>query len=134
MTGDRKRLLFADDEPSIRATLPIILQRYGFDVTVAATIPEAVQQIKEKTFDLLLCDLNFQTTDDGYTIVRAMRQANPNCVVIILTGYPELDSAIEGIHEQVDDYIVKPTDADSLVATLAEKLAARRKLNSPEPA
>jgi CheY-like chemotaxis protein len=55
LTG--KRLLFVDDERGIRETLAIILLRYGFTVTVAATVKEAVDQIQEQQFDLLLCDL-----------------------------------------------------------------------------
>ena len=127
MPVNSKRLLFVDDEPSIRATLPVILRRYGFDVSLAGTVAEALQQIQAKEFDLLLCDLNIQREGDGFEVVRAMREAYPDCVIVILTGYPGLDSAIEAIHQQVDDYIVKPTSADELVAVLAEKLAARRK-------
>ncbi len=121
-----KRLLFVDDEPNIRATLPIILRRYGFEVTVAATVGEALEAIATKEFDLLLCDLNIETASDGYTVVRALRQLNPRCVTVILTAYPGMDSAIEGIREGVDDYIIKPAGADVLVALLTEKLEARK--------
>ena len=122
-----KRLLFVDDEPSIRATLPVILRRYGFEVSVAATVAEARSLIKAQEFDLLLCDLNIERMGDGYEVVRAARQANPQCIVVILTGNPGMDSAIKGIREGVDDYIVKPAGADVLVALLAEKLEARKR-------
>jgi ActR/RegA family two-component response regulator len=46
-------------------------------------------------------------------------------VAIVLTGYPALDSAIEGIRQGIDDYITKPANADALVAVLANKLAER---------
>lgn len=120
------RLLFVDDEPGIRNTLPVILRRYGFTVTVAATVNEALGQITGQTFDLLLCDLNIEREADGYEVVRAVRQANPDCVVFILTAFPRVESAVEGIHLAIDDYIVKPAKADELVAHLANKLAARR--------
>ena len=121
-----KRLLFVDDEPKIRATLPVILRRYGFMVTVAATVSEAVEQIRVNEFDLLLCDLNIEHEGDGYEVVRALREKNPRSVTIILTGFPAVDSAVEGIHEQIDDYIVKPSNPDHLIALLAEKLAKRQ--------
>jgi DNA-binding NtrC family response regulator len=120
----RKRLLFVDDEPGIRATLPVILRRYGFTVAVAATVPQAVEEIHKNEFDLLLCDLNIERAGDGYDVIRAMREVNPQCVAIVLTGYPNLESAVEGIHVGIDDYIAKPANADALVAVLAEKLAA----------
>ena len=125
-----KRLLFVDDEPSIRATLPAILRRYGFQVTAVATVAQALTEIQNREFDLLLCDLNVEKENDGFDVVRAMRGAYPRCVVVILTGYPALDSAIEGIRLSVDGYLVKPSSADELVALLADKLAARKKANS----
>jgi DNA-binding NtrC family response regulator len=125
-TNLRKRLLFVDDEPSIRATLPVILRRYGFTVSVAGSIADALEMIRTQPLDLLLCDLNVEREGDGYAVVRAARDVNPRCVTIVLTGYPGLESAIEGIRHGVDDYIIKPSNADALVALLADKLAARR--------
>ena len=124
----QKRLLFVDDEPGIRKTLSVILQRYGFAVTLAATIAEATHQIKTQEFDLLLCDLNIEREKDGYEVIRAMREVCPHCATIVLTGHPDLESAVEGVRLGVDDYIVKPTNADTLVALLAEKLASRQSL------
>jgi two-component system, NtrC family, response regulator HydG len=124
----RKRLLFVDDEPAIRVTLSAILRRYGFTVTVAATVAEAIDQIKEQEFDLLLCDLNIDREDDGLEVIRAMRKAHPRCVTIVLTGYPNEESAEEAVRLGIDDYIAKPTNADTLVALLAEKLAERERL------
>ena len=121
----RKRLLFVDDERGIRETLSLILLRNGFTVTLAETVQQALQQIEAQEFDLLLCDLNIERERDGYTVVRAMREVHPRCVTVILTGYPDLESAVEGIHLGVVDYITKPTNADELIALLTEKLAAR---------
>jgi len=123
VTLNRKRLLFVDDEPAIRATLPVILRRYGFIVTVAATVAQALEQISTTEFDLLLCDLNIDREGDGYEVVRAIQKVNPSCVTIILTGNPDVESAIQGIRLSIDDYIIKPTNADTLVALLANKLS-----------
>ena len=133
MKPTRKRLLFVDDEPAIRATLSAILQRYGFTVALAATVAEAIDKIKTEEFDLLLCDLNIDREDDGLEVIRAMREVNPRCVTIVLTGYPNEESAEVAIRLGIDDYIAKPTNADALVALLAEKLAARQRLNSSQP-
>jgi ActR/RegA family two-component response regulator len=54
-----------------------------------------------------------------------MREVNPSCVAIVLTAYPDVRSAVEGIRLNIDDYMTKPANADELVANLAEKLAAR---------
>jgi CheY-like chemotaxis protein len=55
-----KRILFVDDEPAVRTTLALILRRYGFIVTVASTVAEALEKIKIEEFDLLLSDLNIE--------------------------------------------------------------------------
>jgi DNA-binding response OmpR family regulator len=130
--GAGKRLLFVDDERGIRETLSIILLRYGFTVALAATVNQALEQIRNQEFDLLLCDLNIERERDGYEVIRAMRETNPQCLTIILTGFPEEESAEEGIRLGIDDYIAKPANADVLVAMLAEKLAARRKAQSAQ--
>jgi two-component system, NtrC family, response regulator HydG len=128
LTG--KRLLFVDDEPTIRVTLSLILRRYGFSVMVAAKVEQAVYEIRNHQFDLLLCDLNIERERDGFEVIRAMRETNPGCVIIVLTGHPDDDSETEGIQLDIDDYLVKPASADALVALLAEKLAARDAKNS----
>ena len=115
-----------DDEPSIRLTLPPILQNRGFEVRSAASVPEALAAINRQTFDILLSDLNVSEEGDGFTVVHAMRTANPKCITILLTGYPAFESAVEAIHHEVDDYFVKPADVESLISTMERKLAARR--------
>jgi DNA-binding NtrC family response regulator len=121
-----KRLLFVDDEDSIRATLALILRARGFEVNVAATVPEAIDKIHHHAFDVLVSDLNIGEAGDGYTVVRAARKVNPRCVAIILTGYPAFETAVEGIRQEIDDYVVKPADIDELISTMERRLASRR--------
>jgi len=117
-----KRLLFVDDERGIRETLQFILKRYGYTVTLASKVSEALEQIDQHEFDILLCDLNLERENDGFNVVRAMQAKNPRCATLILTAYPAVESAVEGIRLHIDDYIIKPTNADALVALLAERL------------
>src|SRR6266481_3929912 len=121
-----KRLLFVDDEEGIRLTLPLLLQARGFNVRVAASVPEALSEIKTHEFDVLLSDLNIGEDGDGFAVIQAMRRAHPNCVTVLLTGYPAFESALQAIHDEVDDYFVKPAELDSLISTIERKLLARR--------
>ncbi len=125
------KILFVDDEPAIRATLPPVLRMHGFDVTSAANVAEALQAISAKTFDVLISDLNIGAAGDGFTVVSAMRRTQPNCVTFILTGYPAFESALQAIRNQVDDYLIKPAGVDELVASIEKKLQDRtpRKLD-----
>ncbi|HEX6803739.1 MAG TPA: response regulator [Terriglobales bacterium] len=126
----RDRVLFVDDEPSIRLTLPPVLEGHGFDVTTAASVSEALAEIRASRFDILLSDLNIGEEGDGFRVVSAMRSAQPRCVNVILTGYPAFESAVQAIRSQVDDYLVKPADVTTIIEVLRDKLASRRKLQA----
>lgn len=122
----KTRILFVDDEESIRTLLPMILRKEGFDVGVAASVPEALDLINREKFDILISDLNIGQPGDGFTVVSAMRRTQPQVATFILTGYPDFQSALEAIRQQVDDYLTKPADIRSLVETLKAKLANPR--------
>jgi DNA-binding response OmpR family regulator len=118
----RKRLLFVDDEPSIRLTLPPILEKAGFEVHVAESVADALFEINSFQFDALVTDLNIGEEGDGFLVASGMRHIQPSCTVFILTGYPAFETALQAIHSQVDDYLVKPVEIDSLVNALKGKL------------
>jgi len=121
----RKRILFVDDEPSIRLTLPSVLEENGYEVSTAGSVDEAISKIGMARYDVLLSDLNISEEGDGFRVVRAMRSSQPKCLTVIITGYPGFETAIEGIRQQVDDYLVKPADVGALLETLNRKLAER---------
>ena len=118
-----RRVLFADDEPAIRTTMAAILRRYGFEVTVASTVSEALHYIANQEFDVLVSDLNIGEPGDGFTVVSAMRRTQPKAITFILTGYPAFETALEAIRQQVDDYLIKPADVPSMVERIRAKLA-----------
>ena len=119
----QSRLLFVDDEPGIRLTLSAILQQRGFQVAAAATVAEALHLIATEEFDVLVSDLNIGEPGDGFTVVSAMRRTQPDVPTFILTGFPAIETALEAIRQQVDGYMVKPADIESLVSDIQEKLA-----------
>lgn len=118
-------ILFVDDEPAIRETLPKILAMQGHTVVTAATVTEALGFITSERFDLLISDLNIGHPADGFIVVSAMRRTNPECVTFILTGYPGFETALQAIREQVDDYLIKPADIRQLLKTIDEKLTTK---------
>ncbi len=127
----RTRVLFVDDENNIRLTLPAILEMHGYDVTVAADVPEALSHIQQRTFDVLITDLNIGQPGDGFTVVSAMRRTQPEAVTIIITGYPAFETALQAIRKQVDDYVVKPTDVGQLVRVIERRLHERQPRREP---
>jgi YesN/AraC family two-component response regulator len=119
---ERARVLFVDDEPNIRLTMPAILKMHKFDVTTCATVTEALVAMQGEKFDVLIADLNIGQPGDGFTVVSAMRRTQPDAVTIILTGYPAFETALQAIRSQVDDYLVKPANVNELVDLINQKL------------
>jgi len=124
------QLLFVDDESTIRLTLPRILEQQGFEVSVAGTVKEALDLINRKTFDVLLSDLNIGEPGDGFTVVGVMRRVQPDAATLILTGFPDFESALMAIRNQVDDYLTKPAEIPALVGAIVEKVKNRRPIRS----
>jgi len=124
----KTRILFADDEPGIRLTLPLILEQEGFAVSVAGTVAEALAYINRDKFDVLLADLNIGEKGDGFTLISAMRRVQPSAVTLILSGYPDFATALEAIRNQVDDYLTKPAEVKHLVETIKEKARQPRRV------
>ncbi|HZP62739.1 MAG TPA: response regulator [Terriglobales bacterium] len=118
-------VLFVDDEDSIRVTLPLVLEKHGFKVTSAGSVPEALNLISQRKFQVLITDLNIGHPGDGFGIVSAMRSTQPTALRFILTGYPAFESALEAMRQQVDDYIVKPADTQTLINTIRSQFEKR---------
>lgn len=119
-------LLFVDDEDSIRLTLAAVLQRHGFHVTTVATVADALTQINCCRYEVLVCDLNIEKAGDGFTVIGAMRYAQPHCVNLILTAYPSFENAMQALQHQVDEFFTKPADLASLVHSIRKKLEVRK--------
>jgi DNA-binding NtrC family response regulator len=120
---ERAHILFVDDEEGIRLTIPPLLESHGFRVTSAGNVQDALALITKFRFDVLVADLNIGEPGDGFTVVSAMRRTHPETVTLILTGYPDFQSALQAIREQVDDFLTKPTQISTLIETISSKLA-----------
>src|ERR1035441_3455041 len=91
------KILFVDDDPGVLRSLETVLVRSGFEVSAVASVPEALELISSKHFDVLLSDLNIGQPGDGFTVVSAMRRVQPHACTFILTGYPDIESAIQAL-------------------------------------
>jgi CheY-like chemotaxis protein len=117
-------ILLVDDDEVLRHTLAIILQEHGYDVTTAASVPEALKLITAGSYDVLLSDLHMPGKGDGLTVVSAMRHANPKAVTILLSAFPEMDAAAQAILLQTDQILVKPMNIPALIEAIEQRLAS----------
>jgi DNA-binding response OmpR family regulator len=123
MGDQHARILLVDDEADIRVTLGALLERSGYAVTTADSGEQALQLLEQQTFDLLLTDLKMPGID-GMQVVAAAKQRHPDLPVIVLTGHGSLQTAIDGLHQQIFDYLLKTTPPNQVIARVAAALAA----------
>ena len=108
-------VLIIDDEASLRSTLARILQNAGCSVTSAADGAEALRLLSTNMFDLVYLDLRLPDMH-GLEILREMRKIFPKLPVVMLTAYGSMNSAVEAMHLEATDYLLKPIDPEILIA------------------
>ncbi len=130
MSDQPVQILIADDEAPIRMTMQALLRRRGYDVIAADNGEAALAQIFQRPFDLLLLDLKMPGLS-GIEVAKRARERQPDVAIIILTGHGSLDSALDGMHVGVFDYLLKTTSPHEVLARVEAALAhhadARRK-------
>ena len=107
------RILVVDDEHTLRESCANVLSLEGYDVTVCGRGDAALDQLRRRTFDIVLLDL-YMTQVDGLTLMRAALKVNAAALVIVMTGDPSIDSSIEALRQGAWDYLPKPFSAAHL--------------------
>jgi DNA-binding NtrC family response regulator len=102
------------------------LERKGFQVVAVATVTEALRLIVTESFDVLITDLHMPNAGDGFTVVTAMRYSQPNALTLLVSGYPDVQSAMAAILLEADDIIIKPFEAGKLAELVHNKLVTRK--------
>jgi len=120
------RVLLVDDDDGVRAMMNAMLERKGFEVVAAASVTDALRHIATESFDVLITDLHMPDPGDGFTVVTAMRHSQPNALTLLVSGYPDVQSAMAAILLEADEIIVKPFDVGRLAELVRAKLATRR--------
>ncbi len=119
-------MLVVDDEKSMRDLASQVLRAAEYDVVCAASGDEAVERLPGG-FELILTDLDMPGNTNGAELTRRVR-AQTNADVIIMTGYPDLSSAIHAVREGAYDYLVKPFSPETLKMAV-DRCAAKRRLS-----
>ena len=131
-TSVLQRILLVDDDAAIRDMMSATLEHKGFEVTAAANVPEALKLIVTETFDVLITDLHMPNPSDGFAVITAMRHTQPDTLTLLVSGYPDVKSAMDTILLQADDIVVKPFEPGKLAELVHNKLLTR-KLAVPTP-
>ena len=110
-------VLVVDDEENIRFLLDAVLQQEGMNVTLASSASEALEALDKDDFDLVLSDIRMPQMS-GLELLERVQQAHPNVVVVIMSAYGTVDTALEAIKRGAYDYISKPFKPAEVVLLL----------------
>ena len=116
-----KRILIIDDDMDMCALLSRFLQRNGFETDAAHTGQKGIAKFNEHKFDIVLCD--FRLGDkDGRDVLQEIKGINPQTIVIIITGYSDIKTAVDVIKLGAFDYITKPLIPDEVLNVISKSL------------
>ena len=133
MTHDNIDILVVDDDISHCTILQALLRGWGYNVALANSGRQALAQVREQVFDLVLCDVRMAEMD-GIATLKEIKALNPAIPVLIMTAYSSVETAVEALKTGALDYLIKPLDFDNLQATLEKALAHTHCVDAEMPA
>jgi len=119
---DRNRILVVDDDPLIRGSLYEMLRGRRYDVEMASDGTEAMDHLKRRTFQLVLTDWKMPEVD-GMSLLSHIRTNYPDTNVILITGFANINSAVDAIRQGAFDYLTKPIQPEELEATISRAMS-----------
>ena len=123
------RILVVDDEAEVRKVVRLHLTKEGFDVIEAEDGEKGIQKVKEGDNPLMLsaiiCDIRMPKIN-GVEVITYFRQNFSLTPIIVLTGFPDVQLAVELMKKGVVEYLVKPVSKEQLVAAVQKAIKGRR--------
>jgi response regulator RpfG family c-di-GMP phosphodiesterase len=123
---DSPRILVVDDELLICELVQELLEGEGAEVVTEVDGPSALDLLEREPFDLVLTDLRLGNNTDGMQILEHAIQFHPDVAVILMTGFPTLENAVQSLKIGAYDYITKPFTVDSVRAVVRRALEHQR--------
>ena len=123
--GYRANVLVVDDEQIVCDSCRKVLSQHGHNVQTALNGREALRKVEQDKYDVLIADWKMPEID-GMEVLRIVKKNHPDIVVIMITGYPSVESAVKAMRLGVSNYVPKPLDPDELSRTLQKALEERK--------
>jgi DNA-binding NtrC family response regulator len=120
ITSNYKYSIFlVDDNPHILELNREVLSDEGYKLTKATSGEGAIEALEKQHFDMVITDINMGTVS-GFKVLKRAKELHPETKVIVTTGNPDLQYAIEALRLHADDYILKPYSIHWLVKRVAD--------------
>jgi len=115
-------VLIVDDEEDFLETIIKRLNKREVDASGARSGEEALELLKEKTFDVVILDVKMPGGMDGIEALREIKKIQPLAEVLLLTGHASVETSIEGMKLGAFDYLLKPIKLDDLLKKIAQAI------------
>jgi len=125
------RVLLVDDDDGVREMMNESLESKGFEVVAVSSVTEALKCIVTERFEVLMTDLHMPNPGDGFTVISAMRHSQPAALTMLLSGFPDVKSAMEAMVLEADEIVVKPVEIKQLAEMVRERLLIQKPPNRP---
>ena len=121
----RGKLLIVDDELSVRDSLGKWFREEGYEVATTENASDALTSLAQQRWDVALVDIKMHGTD-GIELQRRMHEVDPELLVIMMTGYASVETAVAALKNGAYDYVTKPLDPDEISHLVSKALAHKR--------
>jgi DNA-binding NtrC family response regulator len=124
MSAEKLKIMVLDDEPIVCKRLQPALEKLGYEVDTFTQSLEALHEIQETTYDIIITDLKMKGID-GMRFLQEAKKQHPETEVIVITGFATLDTAKESFQHGVFDFIAKPfklSEIQEVVTKAAAKI------------
>ena len=115
-----------DDDEAILESNKAILENEGYHVSTAETTFEALKKVNSSFFNLVLLDIRLQGLD-GTVLLKKIHENYPMMIKIMVTGFPDFNSAVDSLNLGANAYLVKPIDPQKLLVVIKDKLVEQEK-------
>ena len=124
MKNENVSILIVDDESAVRNSLCDWFKKDGYDADKAEDAADALKKFSTKSFDIVLLDIMMPNID-GMELQKRIKRIDPSIIVIMITAYASVDTAVEALKEGAFDYVTKPIDPDDLSRLVARAVEQR---------
>ncbi len=130
MSPDKLRIMVLDDEPIVCKRLKPALEKLGYEVDTFTQSPEAMLQIQQTSYDIIITDLKMKEID-GMQFLTEAKKRHPGTEVIVITGFATMETAKQSFQKGVFDFIAKPFKLSEIQEVVARAAAKIRGAQSP---
>jgi DNA-binding NtrC family response regulator len=120
------KTLIVDDDPIVLDSCKRVLEAEGFEVCLVPSADQALEVMKNNTFDILLIDVKMPERDGMY-LMRAVKKQWPEVPIVVMSGYPTPETIAEGLQSGAEEFIAKPFTPDEFLEIVRQVLQKRGK-------